>query len=61
MKYLALLREINISEKNKISMIDLKNYRKSNWWNKTASTDIKDSITIRTANIMKNVLEICKK
>ena len=40
---------------------DLKNYRKSNWWSKTASTNIKDKITIRTANTMKKVLEICKK
>ena len=40
---------------------DLKNYRKSNWWNKTASTNINDRITIRTANTMKRILEICKK
>ena len=40
---------------------DLKNYRKSNWWIKTASTSIKDKITIRTANTMKKVLEMCKK
>lgn len=40
---------------------DLNNYRKSNWWIKTASTDIKDKITIRTANTMKKVLEICKR
>ena len=40
---------------------DLKNYRKSNWWSKTASTDISNKITIRTANTMKKVLEICKK
>lgn len=40
---------------------ELKNYRKANWWIKTASTDIKDKITIRTANTMKKVLEICKK
>lgn len=40
---------------------DLKNYRKSNWWVKTASTSIKDKITIRTANTMKKVLEMCKK
>lgn len=40
---------------------DLKNYRKSNWWNKTASTNIKDRITIRPANTMKRILEICKK
>ena len=40
---------------------DLKNYRKSNWWSRTASTSISDKITIRTANTMKKVLEICKK
>ena len=40
---------------------DLKQYRKSNWWIKTASTNIKDKITIRTANTMKKILEICKK
>ena len=40
---------------------NLKNYRKSNWWIKTASTDIKDKITVRTANTMKKVLEICNK
>lgn len=40
---------------------DLKNYRKSNWWSKTASTNISDKITIRTANTMKKLLEICKR
>lgn len=40
---------------------DLKNYRKSNWWSKTASTNISDKITIRTANTMRKVLEICKR
>ena len=39
---------------------DLKNYRKSNWWVKTASTDIRNKITIRTANTMRKVLDICK-
>ena len=39
---------------------DLKKYRKSNWWSKTASTNISDKITIRTANTMKKVLEISK-
>lgn len=38
---------------------NLKNYKKSNWWIKTASTSIKDSITIRTVNTMKRVLELC--
>ena len=41
--------------------VDLKKYKKANWWIKTASTDIKDRITIRTANTMKKVLEICKR
>ena len=40
---------------------DLKNYRKSNWWSKTASTEISNSITIRTANTIKKILEICNK
>lgn len=40
---------------------DLNNYRKSNWLVKTASTDIKDKITIRTANTMRKILEICQK
>ena len=40
---------------------DLKNYRKSNWWSKTASTEISDKITIRTANTMRKALEICKR
>ena len=40
---------------------DLKNYRKSNWWSKTASTNISGKITIRTANTMRKVLEICNK
>ena len=40
---------------------NLKNYKKSNWWNKTASTNIKDNITIRTANTMRKILEICKR
>lgn len=40
---------------------DLKNYRKSYWWKKTANSDIKNRITIRTANTMKKVLEICKR
>ncbi len=40
---------------------DLKNYRKSNWWIKTASTSVKDKITIRTARTVKKVLSLCKK
>ncbi len=38
---------------------DLKNYRKSNWWVKTASVSFKDQITIRTANTMYKILALC--
>lgn len=46
---------------NIFGSFDLKNYRKSNWWSKTASTKVSDKITIRTANTIKKVLEICKR
>ena len=36
---------------------DLKNYRKSNWWIKTASTSITNKITIRTGNIIKKLIK----
>ena len=39
----------------------LNKYKKANWWIKTASTDIKDKITIRTANTMRKVLELSKR
>lgn len=38
----------------------LKNYQKTNWWSKTASTSIHKQITIRSANTMKKILELCK-
>lgn len=37
---------------------DLKKYRKSSWWIKTASTDINTKITIRTVNTMKKLFNI---
>ena len=37
------------------------NYKKSNWWKRTATESIKDQITIRTANTMKKILELCNK
>ena len=37
----------------------LNNYRKSNWWKRTATESVKDQITIRTANTMKKILELC--
>lgn len=39
----------------------LKDYRKSTWWIKTASTSITNKITIRTANTMKKLLQLFKK
>ena len=39
---------------------ELKSYRKANWWIRTASTRIKDDITIRTANTVKKLLEMSK-
>ena len=36
----------------------LDSYRKANWWIKTARTDIKDFITIRTAGTVRKLLEI---
>lgn len=55
------LEKIEVYHNSIFWSYDLKNYRKSYWWKKTASSDIKDQITIRTANTMKKVLEICKR
>ena len=40
---------------------DLDKYKKANWWIKTASTDTKDKITIRTVNTMRKVLELSRR
>ena len=40
---------------------DLNNYKKSNWWKRTATESVKNQITIRTANTMKKILELCNK
>lgn len=34
----------------------LKDYQKSAWWKKTATTEIKDNITIRTAGTVKKIM-----
>lgn len=31
------------------------------WWVKTSSINIKDKITIRTANTLRKILQLCKK
>lgn len=38
----------------------LSEYRKTNWWSKTASTNIKDFITIRTSNTILKLLDLTK-
>lgn len=53
------LEKIQEYKNNIFWSYDLKNYRKTNWWAKTASTSISGSITIRTANTMKKILELC--
>lgn len=35
---------------------DRKNYRKTNWWAKTANLDLRSSITIHTANTVKKLI-----
>lgn len=38
---------------------DAKQYQKTNWWSKTATADIKDHLTIRTANTVKRLVFMC--
>lgn len=40
---------------------DLKNYRKCNWWIKTASSNVSNKITIRTANTIKGIVKLLDK
>ena len=35
-----------------------KDYQKTNWWSKTAGANIKDEITIRTANTVKKIVKL---
>lgn len=35
-----------------------KHYRKTNWWSKTASSNISDKITIRTANTVRKIVNM---
>ena len=55
------LEKIKEYKNNIFWSYSLKDYRKTNGWAKTANTSIIQSITIRTANTMRNVLEICDK
>lgn len=38
---------------------DRKNYAMANWWKKTASAGISEFLTIRTANTVKKISELC--
>ena len=55
------LEKIKEYKNNIFWSYNLKEYRKTNWWSKTASTSIRDSITIRTANTIRKILELCCK
>ena len=55
------LEKIKEYKNNIFWSYSLKDYRKTNWWAKTANTSISQSITIRTANTMRKVLELCHK
>ena len=55
------LEKIKEYKNNIFWSYSLKDYRKTNWWAKTANTSISQSITIRTANTMRKVLEMCDK
>ena len=35
-----------------------KDYQKTNWWSKTANSDIKNKITIRTANTVRKIVSL---
>lgn len=37
---------------------DRKNYQKTNWWSKTASSGVSDRLTIRTANTVRKIAEM---
>ena len=55
------LEKIKEYKNNIFWSYSLKDYRKTNWWSKTASTDIKDYITIRTGNTVTKLLKLCNK
>lgn len=35
---------------------DRKNYQKTNWWSKTANSNVSSMITIRTANTVRKIV-----
>lgn len=35
-----------------------KDYKKTNWWSKTASANIRNSLTIRTANTVRKIVDM---
>lgn len=73
-RYLALLRGVNVGGKNALPMAELereqgyknlvfwsfsrRDYQKTNWWSKTAGSEIKDKITIRTAGTVRKLVKL---
>lgn len=55
-----LLEQIHEYKNNIFWSYNLKEYRKTNWWSKTANTSISNYITIRTFNTITKILEISK-
>lgn len=55
------LEKIKEYKNNIFWSYNLENYRKTNWWSRTANTSISNKITIRTANTIKKLLELCNK
>ena len=53
------LEKIQNYKNNIFWSYNLKEYRKTNWWSRTANTVISNSITIRTANTIRKVLKKC--
>ena len=53
------LEKIQEYKNNIFWSYDLNNYRKTNWWSKTITTNVSDKITIRTKRTMKKILELC--
>ncbi len=55
------LENINVYKNVIFWSFNRKCYSKANWWKKTASAGIGDMLTIRTANTIKKVAELCGK
>lgn len=55
------LEKIQEYKNNVFWSYNLKEYRKTNWWFRTANTSIASEITIRTANTVKKLFDLCNR